>query len=77
MLRIQQPAERKKDANMTYAYRPLFPIGIATVALASGIVIGGQIGARIASRIFQQTIELTLAVLFILMASLTLYHTVV
>lgn len=37
-----------------------------------GVIIGGQIGSRVASRIPQHTLELSLAVLFILVAILTL-----
>jgi uncharacterized protein len=37
-----------------------------------GVIIGGQIGSRVASRIPQHTLEIGLAVLFILVAALTL-----
>ncbi len=37
-----------------------------------GVIIGGQIGSRIASRIPQRTLEIGLAILFIIMAILTL-----
>ena len=37
-----------------------------------GVIIGGQIGSRVASRIPQRTLEISLAVLFILVAALTL-----
>jgi len=43
---------------------------------APGVIIGGQIGARIASRIPQRNLELSLAVLFILVAGLTLYQSI-
>lgn len=46
------------------------------VFTAPGVVIGGQIGARIASRIPQRMVELTLAVLFIIVAGLTLYQSI-
>ncbi len=37
-----------------------------------GVIIGGQIGSRVASRIPQRTLEVGLALLFILVAALTL-----
>ena len=37
-----------------------------------GVILGGQVGSRIASRIPQRTLELRLAVIFILVAVLTL-----
>ncbi|MEJ2554881.1 MAG: sulfite exporter TauE/SafE family protein [Anaerolineae bacterium] len=41
-----------------------------------GVIIGGQLGSRIASRIPQRALELGLAVLFILVAALTLMQVV-
>jgi uncharacterized membrane protein YfcA len=41
-----------------------------------GVIIGGQLGSRIASRIPQRVLELGLAVLFILVAALTLMQVV-
>lgn len=37
-----------------------------------GVIIGGQVGSRVASRIPPRTLEIGLAVLFILVAALTL-----
>jgi uncharacterized membrane protein YfcA len=37
-----------------------------------GVIIGGQNGSRVASKIPQHTLEISLAVLFILVAVLTL-----
>ncbi len=37
-----------------------------------GVIIGGQIGSRIASRIPQRSLKIGLAVLFIIVAALTL-----
>ena len=37
-----------------------------------GVIIGGQLGSRAASRIPQRVLEVGLAVLFILVAALTL-----
>lgn len=37
-----------------------------------GVIIGGQIGSRIASKIPQRSLEIGLAILFILVAALTL-----
>jgi len=47
----------------------VFSIVIFTVP---GVILGGQIGSRVASRIPQRVLEIGLAVLFILVAALTL-----
>jgi len=47
----------------------VFNIVIFTVP---GVIIGGQIGSRVASKIPQRNLEIGLAILFILVAALTL-----
>lgn len=52
----------------------VFSICLFTVP---GVILGGQIGSRVASKIPQRTLEIGLAILFIIVAALTLGQVVV